>query len=40
VDALRAVLADLPTEARDYFLVTPDGSFSSDAAWIEVAKGR
>jgi ubiquinone/menaquinone biosynthesis C-methylase UbiE len=38
VDALRAVLADLPAEARDYFAVTADGSFTCDVLWIEVSK--
>ena len=38
VDALRAVFDDLPAEARDYFAVAADGSFSSDALWIEVSK--
>ena len=38
VDALRAVLADLPAEARDYFAVATDGSFTCDALWIEVSK--
>jgi SAM-dependent methyltransferase len=38
IDALRAVMQDLPAEARDYFSVAPDGSFSSDALWIEALK--
>jgi ubiquinone/menaquinone biosynthesis C-methylase UbiE len=38
VDAIRAVLADLPAEARDYFAVAADGSFTCDALWIEVSK--
>ena len=38
VEALRAVFDDLPAEARDYFSVTADGSFTSDVLWIEVAK--
>jgi ubiquinone/menaquinone biosynthesis C-methylase UbiE len=38
VDALRAVFADLPAEARDYFAVAADGSFTCDALWIEVSK--
>jgi ubiquinone/menaquinone biosynthesis C-methylase UbiE len=38
IDALRAVFDDLPAEARDYFSVTADGSFTSDALWLEVAK--
>jgi SAM-dependent methyltransferase len=39
VDALRAVMQDLPAEAREYFAVAADGSFSSDALWIEARKG-
>lgn len=38
VDAIRAVMADLPAEARDYFAVAADGSFTCDALWIEVSK--
>jgi SAM-dependent methyltransferase len=38
VAALRALLDDLPAEARDYFLVAADGSFSSDALWIEAVR--
>lgn len=38
VDALRAVFDDLPAEARDYFSVTADRSFTSDVLWIEAAK--
>jgi len=38
IDALRAVLEDLPAEAREYFSVAADGSFSSDALWIEALK--
>jgi ubiquinone/menaquinone biosynthesis C-methylase UbiE len=38
VDALRTVLDDLPAEARDYFSVAADGSFSSDALWIEAVR--
>jgi ubiquinone/menaquinone biosynthesis C-methylase UbiE len=39
VDALRAVMQDLPAEAREYFAVAADGSFSSDVLWIEACKG-
>jgi ubiquinone/menaquinone biosynthesis C-methylase UbiE len=35
VQALRAVMADLPAEARDYFAIAADGSFAIDAGWIE-----
>jgi ubiquinone/menaquinone biosynthesis C-methylase UbiE len=38
VDALRAVFDELPAEARDYFAVTADASFTIDAQWIEVSK--
>jgi hypothetical protein len=38
VEALRAVLADLPAEARDHFAIAADASFISDALWIEVAR--
>jgi hypothetical protein len=38
VDAPRAVFDDLPAEAREYFVVAADGSFTSDALWIEVSK--
>jgi hypothetical protein len=38
VDALHAVFAALPAEARDYFEVGADHSFSSDVSWIESAK--
>jgi ubiquinone/menaquinone biosynthesis C-methylase UbiE len=38
VAALRAVFDDLPAEAREYFSVGADGSFVSDAMWIEAAK--
>jgi ubiquinone/menaquinone biosynthesis C-methylase UbiE len=38
VAALRAVFAALPTEAKAYFAVGEDGSFSSDTAWISARK--
>jgi ubiquinone/menaquinone biosynthesis C-methylase UbiE len=38
VAALRAVFDDLPAEAREYFSVSADGSFVSDAIWIEAAR--
>jgi ubiquinone/menaquinone biosynthesis C-methylase UbiE len=38
VQALRAVMDDLPAEASDYFAVTAERSFKIDAAWIEVQK--
>ena len=40
VAALRALFDDLPAEAREYFSVSADGSFISDAIWIEAAKRR
>jgi len=40
VAALRAVFAELPREARDYFQVGPDLSFVTDSAWIEARKPR
>jgi SAM-dependent methyltransferase len=36
IDALRAVFDDLPAEARDYFALGADGSFTCDVQWIEV----
>jgi len=38
VEALRAVFDDLPAEAREYFAVDADGSFSCDVLWLEVCK--
>ena len=38
VEALRAVFDDLPAEAREYFAVAADGSFSCDVQWLEVCK--
>jgi ubiquinone/menaquinone biosynthesis C-methylase UbiE len=38
IDALRAVMQDLPAEAHAYFCVAADGSFSSDALWVEALK--
>jgi SAM-dependent methyltransferase len=38
VEALRAVFDDLPAEAREYFAVAADGSFTCDVQWLEVAK--
>ncbi|HEY1724437.1 MAG TPA: methyltransferase domain-containing protein [Steroidobacteraceae bacterium] len=35
IDALRAVIEDLPSEVRGYFAVSADGSFTIDAGWIE-----
>ena len=39
VDALRAVFAALPAEARAYFAATSDCSFTIDAGWLEASKG-
>jgi ubiquinone/menaquinone biosynthesis C-methylase UbiE len=38
VQALRAVMADLPAEAREYFAIGADRSFNIDSAWIESVK--
>jgi ubiquinone/menaquinone biosynthesis C-methylase UbiE len=38
VQALHAVMDELPREVRDYFAVTPERAFQVDAAWIEVCK--
>lgn len=38
VAALEAVFAGLPQEARDYFQVRADLSFSIDSAWLETTK--
>jgi hypothetical protein len=38
VEALRAVFDDLPAEAREYFAVAADGSFTCDVLWLEAAK--
>jgi ubiquinone/menaquinone biosynthesis C-methylase UbiE len=38
VQALHAVMDDLPSEVRDYFAVTPERAFQIDAAWIEHRK--
>jgi SAM-dependent methyltransferase len=35
VAALESVFSELPTEAREYFQVSPEGSFVTDSAWIE-----
>ena len=37
VQALRAVMTDLPAEARDYFAIAADGSFAIDAGWVEAS---
>ena len=38
VEALRAVFARLPSEARQYFQVAPDLSFVTDSAWFETTR--
>jgi ubiquinone/menaquinone biosynthesis C-methylase UbiE len=38
IEALRAVFEDLPSEARSYFAVQADGSFTSDGCWIEAVR--
>ncbi|MDB6083262.1 MAG: putative SAM-dependent methyltransferase [Gammaproteobacteria bacterium] len=40
IDALTIVLDQLPSEARDYFAVSQDRSFSIDAGWFEVRLPR
>lgn len=39
VDALKVVLDELPSEARDYFAVRPDRSFAVDSGWLEARRG-
>jgi ubiquinone/menaquinone biosynthesis C-methylase UbiE len=38
IDALKTVLDELPGEARDYFAVDDDHSFTIDAGWLEGTK--
>jgi SAM-dependent methyltransferase len=38
VDALKVVLDELPSEARDYFAVRPDRSFEVDSSWLAVRR--
>jgi hypothetical protein len=38
VAALQAVFAELPSEAREYFQVGADLSFSMDSAWMAAPK--
>jgi ubiquinone/menaquinone biosynthesis C-methylase UbiE len=38
IDSLRNVFDSLPSEARDYFAVTPDRSFAIDSCWLESTK--
>jgi len=38
IEALKTVFDELPAEARDYFLVGANRSFSIDAIWLEVRK--
>ena len=38
VAALRSVFAELPSEAREYFQVSPALSFVTDSAWIEAGR--
>jgi ubiquinone/menaquinone biosynthesis C-methylase UbiE len=35
IAALESVFAELPSEAREYFRVSPERSFITDSAWIE-----
>jgi SAM-dependent methyltransferase len=38
VDALKVVLDEIPSEARDYFAVSRDRSFAVDAGWLEARR--
>jgi ubiquinone/menaquinone biosynthesis C-methylase UbiE len=38
VDALKVVLDELPSEARDYFAVRGDRSFAVDSGWLKAKK--
>lgn len=38
VQALHAMIDDLPTEAREYFAITAERSFEIDVAWMESQK--
>lgn len=40
INALNATFAALPAEVREYFAITADNTFSSDAAWIEATLPR
>jgi hypothetical protein len=35
IAALDSVFSELPSEAREYFQVSPERSFITDSAWIE-----
>ena len=35
IAALEAVFSELPSEMREYFQITPEGSFIIDSGWIE-----
>ena len=35
IAALESVFSELPSEAREYFQISPDRSFVTDSAWIE-----
>jgi ubiquinone/menaquinone biosynthesis C-methylase UbiE len=39
VDALKVVLDELPSEAREYFAVRRDRSFDVDSGWLEARRG-
>jgi hypothetical protein len=38
VDALKVVLDELPSEAREYFAVRRDRSFAVDGGWLEARR--
>jgi hypothetical protein len=35
IAALNSVFSELPSEAREYFQVSPERAFITDSAWIE-----
>jgi SAM-dependent methyltransferase len=37
IAALESVFSELPSEAREYFQISPERSFIMDSAWIEAA---
>jgi hypothetical protein len=40
IEALKVVFDELPSEAREYFAVTEERSFSIDAGWLDVRRRR
>jgi ubiquinone/menaquinone biosynthesis C-methylase UbiE len=39
IEALKVVLDELPSEAREYFAVSRDRSFAVDSGWLEARRG-